>query len=59
MPKFTLECTACSFGQVVDGTIGDVYDRVDEHQAEMEPAPADHNVDFVRLEDPSQASNTP
>lgn len=59
MPKFMLDCTACSFSQVVEGTIDDVYERVDEHRAEMEPAPADHIVNFVQLEDPSQAGNTP
>lgn len=31
MPEYRLECTDCSFTEIVTGEIDDVLDRIDDH----------------------------
>ncbi|WP_255194904.1 hypothetical protein [Halorarius litoreus] len=50
MPRYLLDCTACSFTATVDGDLEAVMARVDEHTAVVE-APADsHFVEFEVVE---------
>lgn len=49
MGKYELNCTDCSFNVEFDGSVDDVLDRIDEHQADMKSDPLIHFVNFDRV----------
>lgn len=49
MGKYELNCTDCPFNVEFDGSVDDVLDRIDEHQADMKSDPLVHFVNFDRV----------
>lgn len=48
MSEYHLTCTACSFTTVVEGDFDEMFDRIEEHQADYGADPMDHFVEFER-----------
>lgn len=49
MSKYRLECPKCIFSDVVEGSVDDVLDVIEQHQAESDGDMMDHHVDFELL----------
>jgi hypothetical protein len=49
MAKYRLDCSKCIFSVVIDGSVGDVFDAIDQHQAEADGDMMDHHVNFELL----------
>lgn len=47
--EYELSCTDCSFTTVIAGDIDEIFDAIDDHQAEVRDHHADHFVNFEAL----------
>lgn len=48
---YRLTCNDCSFEAVMDADVDEIFDVIEDHQAEYEADRDDHYVDFERTTD--------
>lgn len=52
--RFELECTSCSFADVVVGEFPEVIEAAEAHRQEVHAGPTEHFVNVRRLSDASE-----
>ena len=52
---YRLDCNDCDFERVIDVTIDDVLDVVEDHREEYEHDRSEHFVDFERVTDAAES----